>query len=79
MPGARWRVEDAIRLGKSACGMADYEVRSWHGCYRRITLVQVADAFLAVQDVRTATGRVDLHSTADGSALHTGVLAKPHA
>jgi len=52
--GARWRVEEAIKLAKSACGMADYEVRSWHGWYRHITLAQLAAAFLAVQDARAA-------------------------
>jgi SRSO17 transposase len=49
VPGARWRVEEAIKLGKSAAGMADYEVRSYHGWYRHITLAQLAAAFLAVQ------------------------------
>ena len=51
--GARWRVEDAIKLGKHQCGMADYEVRHWHGWYRHITLSMLAAAFLAVQ---AATG-----------------------
>jgi SRSO17 transposase len=50
VPGARWRVEDAIKLAKSAAGMADYEVRSYRGWYRHITLAQLAAAFLAVQD-----------------------------
>jgi SRSO17 transposase len=54
VPGARWRVEEAIRLAKSACGLADYEVRSYHGWYRHITLAMLAAAFLAVQDARTA-------------------------
>lgn len=49
VPGARWRVEEAIKLAKSACGMADYEVRSWQGWYRHITLAHLAAAFLAVQ------------------------------
>ena len=54
MPGARWRVEEAIKLAKSACGMADYGVRSYHGWYRHITLAQLAAAFLAVQDAQAA-------------------------
>lgn len=49
VPGARWRVEEAIKLAKSAAGMADYEVRHFHGWYRHITLSQLAAAFLAVQ------------------------------
>jgi hypothetical protein len=47
--GARWRVEDAIKLGKHQCGLADYEVRHWHGWYRHITLSMLAAAFLAAQ------------------------------
>ncbi|MFJ9381939.1 hypothetical protein ACIRQ1_53475, partial [Streptomyces sp. NPDC101455] len=43
------RVEDAIKLGKHPCGLADYEVRHWHGWYRHITLSMLAAAFLAVQ------------------------------
>lgn len=34
--------------------MADYEVRSWHGWYRHITLAQLAAAFLAVQAAAAA-------------------------
>jgi SRSO17 transposase len=32
----------------AACGLADYEVRSYHGWYRHITLAMLAAAFLAV-------------------------------
>ncbi|MEO3862900.1 hypothetical protein [Acrocarpospora sp. B8E8] len=75
LPGARWRVEEAIKLGKSACGLADYEVRSHHGWYRHITLAQLAAAFLAVQQAATAVTQDDLHCDGDGTATHTGVLA----
>ena len=47
--GARWRVEDAIKLAKHTCGLADYEVRHWHGWYRHVTLAMLAAAFLAIQ------------------------------
>ena len=57
VPGARWRAGDAIKLAKSACGLADYEVRSYHGWYRHITLAMLAAAFLAVQDARAARER----------------------
>ncbi|WP_155361810.1 IS701 family transposase [Acrocarpospora macrocephala] len=72
VPGARWRVEEAIKLGKSACGLADYEVRSYHGWYRHITLAQLAAAFLAVQQAATAVAEDDLHGDGDGTATHTG-------
>lgn len=51
---ARWGVEVAIRLAKQAAGMADYEVRSFHGWYRHISLAQLAAAFLAVQAAEDA-------------------------
>lgn len=42
VPSARWRVEEVIKLAKSAVGMDDYEVRSWHGWFRHVTLAQLA-------------------------------------
>ncbi|GAA1980690.1 hypothetical protein GCM10009799_02240 [Nocardiopsis rhodophaea] len=56
VPGARWRVEEAIRLATSACGLADYEVRSYGGRYRHISLAMLAAAFLAVHDARAVRG-----------------------
>ena len=34
-------------MAKQEVGLADYEVRSWHGWYRHITLAMLALAFLA--------------------------------
>jgi SRSO17 transposase len=34
-------------------GLADYEVRSWHGWYRHVTLALVAQAFLTVVRVQS--------------------------
>ncbi|MEU9247460.1 hypothetical protein [Streptomyces sp. NPDC048385] len=59
VPGARWRVEEAIKLAKSAAGMADYEVRHFHGWYRHITLSQLAAAFLAVRAAAERGGGQD--------------------
>ncbi|MEU1599909.1 IS701 family transposase [Streptomyces sp. NPDC005708] len=66
VPGARWRVEEAIKLAKSACGLADYEVRSYHGWYRHITLAQLAAAFLAGCDAQAAREQGPLASTRFG-------------
>jgi SRSO17 transposase len=52
--GKRWKVEESIQVGKGEVGLDHYEVRSWTGWYRHITLAMVAQAFLAV--VRAATG-----------------------
>jgi SRSO17 transposase len=46
--GKRWTVEESIQVGKSEVGLDHYEVRSWTGWYRHITLSMVASAFLAV-------------------------------
>ncbi|MFI6056557.1 IS701 family transposase [Streptomyces violascens] len=57
--GARWAVEVAIKLAKQAAGMADYEVRSFHGWYRHVSLAQLAAAFLAVQAAEAAREQDD--------------------
>jgi len=46
--GTRWTVEESIQTGKGEVGLDHYEVRSWTGWYRHITLAMWASAFLAV-------------------------------
>jgi SRSO17 transposase len=45
--GARWSIEGAFESGKQEVGLADYEVRSWTGWYRHVTLALLAHAVLA--------------------------------
>jgi SRSO17 transposase len=45
--GSRWRVEIGFEEAKGEVGLAHYEVRSWHGWYRHVTLSLFAHAFLA--------------------------------
>lgn len=45
--GSRWRVEMGFEEAKGEVGLSHYEVRSWHGWYRHITLALFAHAFLA--------------------------------
>lgn len=45
--GRRWAVEECFETAKQEVGLADYEIRSWHGWYRHITLTMLALAFLA--------------------------------
>lgn len=45
--GARWAIEGAYESAKQEAGLADYEVRSWTGWYRHITLSLLAHAVLA--------------------------------
>jgi SRSO17 transposase len=46
--GARWTVEQCFEEGKGEVGLDHYEVRSWQGWYRHITLCMLAHAFLVV-------------------------------
>jgi SRSO17 transposase len=52
--GMRWTVEESLQSAKGEVGLDHYEVRSWTGWYRHMTLAMWAQAFLAV--VRAATG-----------------------
>ncbi len=45
--GTRWTIEDAFKLAKGQVGLDHYEVRSWHGWHRHITLALCALAALA--------------------------------
>lgn len=62
--GSRWRVEIGFEEAKGEVGLAHYEVRSWDGWYRHITLALFAHAFLAA--IR-AEG-VDIESSQKGGA-----------
>src|SRR5215210_2906564 len=66
--GSRWRVERGFEEAKGEVGLAHYEVRSWHGWYRHITLSLFAHAFLAA--IR-AEG-VDIESSQKGGPKPKG-------
>ena len=46
--GMRWAIEECFELGKGDCGLDEYEVRSWTGWYRHVTLSLFALAVVAV-------------------------------
>ena len=46
--GRRWTVESCFETAKSEVGLDQYEVRSWTGWHRHITLAMLAHAYLAV-------------------------------
>jgi SRSO17 transposase len=45
--GRRWIVEECFEAAKQEVGLADYEVRSWRGWHRHVTLARLALALLA--------------------------------
>lgn len=46
--GQRWRIEECFAIAKDKLGLSEYEVRSWRGWHRHMTLVMAAQAFLSV-------------------------------
>jgi SRSO17 transposase len=58
--GTRWTVEQCFEEGKGEVGLDHYEVRSWQGWYRHITLCMLAHAFLVVLRTQSQTLMADL-------------------
>ena len=54
--GMRWTVEESIQTAKGEVGLDQYEVRSWRGWYRHITLAMWAQAFLSVVRAEQGAG-----------------------
>src|ERR671917_45718 len=50
--GRRWAIEECFEVAKQEVGLADYEIRSWRGWHRHVTLAMLALAFLAGMRVR---------------------------
>ena len=50
--GRRWAIEESFAQSKSEVGLDQYEVRSWTGWHRHMTLVMVAQALLALTRAR---------------------------
>ncbi len=46
--GARWAIDDTFKLAKGQVGLDHYEVRSWHGWHRHVTLALLALAALSI-------------------------------
>ena len=54
--GSRWSIEDCFKLAKGQVGLDQYEVRSWQGWHRHMTLALWALALLAVEVARAKGG-----------------------
>jgi SRSO17 transposase len=55
--GTRWAIEESFETAKGEVGLDHYEVRSWVGWYRHITLAMLAHAYLTVMRVKAADER----------------------
>lgn len=54
--GARWAIEVGFKTAKGEVGLDQYEVRSWTGWYRHVTLALLAHAFLVTIQAREKKG-----------------------
>ena len=79
--GTRWTIESSFEAAKSAVGLDHYEVRSWTGWYRHITLAMWAYALLTVVRAgalqesalpKKMLAQVPLHSLAAFKAARRG-------
>src|SRR3712207_7334773 len=52
--GRRWLVEACFAAAKQEVGLADCEVRSWHGWHRHVTIAVLALALLARSEEHTS-------------------------
>ena len=50
--GQRWSIECCFETAKQETGLDEYEVRSWHGWYRHVTLSMLALTFLSAVRAR---------------------------
>ena len=59
--GSRWAIETAFEQAKQGVGLADYEVRSWTGWHRHVTLSMLAYSF--VEAVRAMESKPESRET----------------
>jgi SRSO17 transposase len=64
--GTRWTIESCFEAAKGEVGLDEYEVRSWHGWHRHMTLSMLAHAFLTI-----------LRATAPDTAAKKGARKPP--
>ncbi len=72
--GCRWTIEECFETSKGEVGLDQYDVRSWTGWYRHITLACLAHAFLSVMraqslGIATEKGGLRSHQSAANSSL----------
>jgi hypothetical protein len=58
--GTRWTIEACFEAAKGEVGLNQYEVRSWTGWHRHITLALLAHAYLAVLRHATSGGKTGI-------------------
>jgi SRSO17 transposase len=68
--GLRWTIESCFEEAKGETGLDEYEVRSWTGWHRHITLSMLAHAYLTVVRKSAIGGRRSRPLRRGAAALH---------
>ena len=63
--GTRWAIEACFEAAKGEVGLDQYEVRSWTGWHRHVTLAMLAHAYLAALRKVAVGGRASLDLAAE--------------
>jgi len=71
--GTRWTIETGFKTAKGEVGLDHYEVRSWSGWYRHITLAMLAHAFLTIT---RAHGAREFFKKEDSLVQHSNSLGE---
>jgi SRSO17 transposase len=75
--GTRWTIEACFEAAKGEVGLDQYEVRSWTGWHRHITLAMLAHAYLAVLRCAAGGGKRRGRSQHRSAAAHRPRGASP--
>ena len=68
--GLRWTIEGCFEEAKGETGLDEYEVRSWTGWHRHITLSMLAHAYLTVVRQHAIGGRGGWRTHRGAAAVH---------
>lgn len=76
---AEHRIEECLQRGKSEAGLADYEVRSWHGWHHHQTLSLIATWFLVRESRRgkKIDSCINSSTSPSGLGLHDSMQPWP--
>ena len=75
--GTRWAIEACFEAAKGEVGLDQYEVRSWTGWHRHVTLAMLAHAYLAVLRKVAVGGRAHARPGGRPAAAHRPGSAPP--
>jgi SRSO17 transposase len=75
--GTRWTIEACFEAAKGEVGLDEYEVRSWTGWHRHVTLAMLAHAYLAVVRSVAVGGRGGARPGGGAAAAHRAGGAAP--